>query len=603
MSYLPFALISYFLNSVSVLTDKFLLSGLIKNPLVYVFYISLWSMLSLLVLPFTYVPSLWAFILASSSTLLWTFGAYVMFTALKQGIASRVIPVIGTLIPVFLTIHAILTGTINSNQLFAVFLLVFGLIFLIWDNLKGKFEAGEFLLELLAALLFAFSYLILKASYSEADFLTVFAWSRFILIPMGLILVLVPYSRRIIFIKDEGAFRPFSKTGAVFLGGQLAGGLADILLRFSISMATPALVNSLQGTQYVFLFLFSLALSKKFPQIYKENLSRLIIFFKLTGIILIGSGLFILSMSENSTNNPVIGATYSPRYAQELGLDDKKTYIKVLDDLKVQRVRLPLYWDEVEGQKDKFDFAEADYYISEAKQRGVKVVLVVGFKQPRWPECFEPGWVKQLSHADRDFQILNLVQEEVNYFKKYDNIIYWQIENEPMLNFGDCERVSDQTLSRLKAEIALVKSLDPRPILITDSGELSTWIRVRNLGNIFGTTLYRSVWNPIFGQLDYPFPPIFYSFKNWLAKTLTSTTSQIIISELQTEPWVPSQKQITKWEISEQLKAFPPQKIVQNTEYAKQTGFSEVYLWGVEWWFWMEKMGNGEYLKEAKKVF
>lgn len=603
MSYLPFALVSYFLNSVSVLVDKFLLSRAIKNPLVYVFYISLWSMLALLALPFTFIPSLDAFVLASSSTLLWTFGAYVMFTALKQGVASRVIPVIGTLIPVLLTIHAILTGTISSNQLFAVFLLVFGLVFLVLDSFKGKFKTSEFLLEFLAALLFAFSYLILKASYSEADFLTVFAWSRFVLIPLGLILLIVPYFRKIILVKDEGAFKPFSKVGAIFLGGQLAGGLADVLLRFSISLATPALINSLQGTQYVFLLMFSLGLSRKFPHIYKENLSRSIIFFKIIGIILIALGLFVLSMSENSTNNPKVGATYSPRYANELGLNTKETYLRVLDELKVKRVRLPVYWDEVEKQPGKYDFSESEYYLDEAQNRNVDVILVVGFKQPRWPECFEPVWAKQLSHSQRDDKILELVKTEVNHFKKYPNIVYWQVENEPLLNFGDCEKVSEQTLKRVQAEIKLVKSLDSRPIVITDSGELSNWTGVRALGDIFGTTLYRTVWNPYFGQLDYPFPPIFYGFKNWLAEVLTSSTSPVIISELQAEPWVPAQKQITKWEITEQLKAFPPKKIVQNTEYAKQTGFSEIYLWGIEWWFWMEKNGNPDYLKEAKAVF
>src|SRR3989338_2497021 len=98
MTHLPFTLLAYFFNSLSVVANKFLLNKAIPDPLIYIFYISLLSLLSLLALPFTLYPSPFVLILASISTLLWTLGAYLMFKALKLGQVSRVIPLIGTLI-------------------------------------------------------------------------------------------------------------------------------------------------------------------------------------------------------------------------------------------------------------------------------------------------------------------------------------------------------------------------------------------------------------------------------------------------------------------------------------------------------------------------
>ena len=88
---------------------------------------------------------------------------------------------------------------------------------------------------------------------------------------------------------------PLSKTGILFLFGQGLGGAQQLLLTFSISLASLALVNSLAGIQYVFLFIFTLFLSKKFPQIFGEKYSLIMLLSKITGIGLIGAGLYLLS--------------------------------------------------------------------------------------------------------------------------------------------------------------------------------------------------------------------------------------------------------------------------------------------------------------------
>ncbi len=297
MTHLPFTLLAYFFNASAVTIDKFMLSRHIPNPLVYIFYFSAFSALALILLPFTKIPTLVVFLLASLSSVLWTTGAYFMFKALQIGQVSRVIPIIGTLVPVFLLFQSIITGNITAQEILAVFILILGLVALTILDWKGSIKKSEVLYEILAALLFAVSYIILREAYLRAEFLTVLVWSRFIILPVSIIILLIPSLKKIVFESrgNQPAFNIISKSGLLFLIGQGAGGASELLLTYSISLANPALVNSLQGSQYIFLFIFSLLLAKKYPGVFTEKFTALKLIPKILGILLIGTGLFLLA--------------------------------------------------------------------------------------------------------------------------------------------------------------------------------------------------------------------------------------------------------------------------------------------------------------------
>lgn len=301
MSHLPFTLLAYFFNALSVLTSKFLLNRTIPNPLVYIFYISLFSLLAVLALPFTKIPSLEVFTLASLSTLLWTIGAYFMFKALKIGDVARVVPIIGTLIPLILLIFASETHEITNSQTWAIWLLITGMIFLTLPDWRLKLNIKEIVFEILSAIFFAVSYILLRQAYLKFDFFSVLIWSRLILLPAGIILLLVPTFRRQIFSASytlSSRRKPGSmKSGLIFLIGQISGAVSELLILFSISLANPALVNSLQGTQYVFLLFFGFVLSRKYPNIFQERYTPVILLSKAAGIALLGLGLYLLTFS------------------------------------------------------------------------------------------------------------------------------------------------------------------------------------------------------------------------------------------------------------------------------------------------------------------
>jgi hypothetical protein len=284
--------------------------------------------------------------------------------------------------------------------------------------------------------------------------------------------------------------------------------------------------------------------------------------------------------------------------------DPQEAYTKMLSKLQVKHIRLPLYWNEFEPQESQFDDQILEFYLDEAEKNQAKVIVALGYKSPRWPECYPPDWARSLSRDQLQEKILHMVHKTIVLYKDHPAVVAWQIENEPFLAFGDCPAQNPLTFEFVKKEVSLAKSLDNKPILVTDSGEISSWTQSMKLSDYFGTTMYRQVWNPYIGWFDYPLPAFFYNAKSFIIQKIIGVSGvKTIVSELQAEPWVPAHQSLTEWNIDEQFKTFPPQKLLNHFEFAKSTGFSEIYLWGVEWWLWMDKNGYSEYIDTAGEIF
>ncbi|MCP6720288.1 MAG: beta-galactosidase [Patescibacteria group bacterium] len=292
------------------------------------------------------------------------------------------------------------------------------------------------------------------------------------------------------------------------------------------------------------------------------------------------------------------GANFSYKHAENLGLDWRETYIALLDDLKVRRIKLITQWNLLEPNDGQFDFSDIDWQINEAEQRGVKVLLVAGMKTPRYPECHIPDWAAGLNKESRENRVLGLLETVVLRYKASSAIWAWQVENEPLFPFGKCP---PKDKNFLKEEVNLVKKLDPtRPVVITDSGEWSLWFDVAKIGDVVGTTLYRKVW---FDSLNiytpYPLPSVFYGRKAILIKKLFN--KEVINVELQAEPWGPML--LYDLPLEEQEKTMNPERFRNVIEFAKKTGLREFYFWGVEWWYWSKLQGNDVIWEEARSLF
>lgn len=76
-----------------------------------------------------------------------------------------------------------------------------------------------------------------------------------------------------------------------------------------------------------------------------------------------------------NSNQFQIGATYSRRYADSLGLDWRRAYREVIDELRIRHIRLPVYWDEIEPEPGSFNWKDLDWHLEEGEKADIKVLL------------------------------------------------------------------------------------------------------------------------------------------------------------------------------------------------------------------------------------
>ena len=295
----------------------------------------------------------------------------------------------------------------------------------------------------------------------------------------------------------------------------------------------------------------------------------------------------------------VWGVNFSQRHAKDLGLNWRESYLAILDDLKTKNLKLAVDWDLIEPGKDEYYLTDLEWQVKEAEKRQASLILVIGIKTSRWPECHIPDWAKGLAKEEQQKQILEILNRLVLRYKNAPNLLSWQVENEALFSFGECPWIDQEFLEK---EAVLVKQLDPNhPVIISDSGEGSLWFKAAKIGDIVGITTYKKVWMSQFNfYFDYPIPPVFYYRKAQLVKTLFG--KDVWSVELQSEPWCPVL--LYDCPMIEQKKTMNLEKFQSNIKFVKQTGLDHFYLWGAEWMYWMRaKQGDSSIWDEAKKLF
>lgn len=299
------------------------------------------------------------------------------------------------------------------------------------------------------------------------------------------------------------------------------------------------------------------------------------------------------------------GISFNQYHAVSLGLEWREVYTAMLDDLHPPILRIAAMWSEVEIAKDQFHFEHVDWMMDEAAKRGTKVLLVVGQKAPRWPECHIPLWVKEEANEKKREYLLRYVDRVVTRYRNHPALELWQVENEPFIpfKFGECEQFDKKAIYE---ELPLVKFLDPiHKIVVTDSGELSTWRKATRVGDIFGSTLYRVVRTPVIRSeygVKWTYDWVPAGFFRLKSRFWGRGYQEFFIIELQAEPWfVDSTPLDTPLDVQEDT--MNPERLKNHIEYSTRTGASRVYLWGVEWWYFMKvKHNDARYWEIVKEV-
>lgn len=605
MTWLIITLIASVVIGTASIFDKLLLKRQgFSDPWIYTFWAGILGFAVVLLAPFGVVVmpiETMALAFAAGGTFL--LATFFFLWALRDGEASEALPIIGGLTPIatYLFGFWVLRDTLGMADLIGFCLLVVsGVIFLGIERKRVRLEIAG--LAGASSISFGLSNVLKKIVFTRADFLSGLVWISIggalcVLVPL-----LFPHVRKKVF----SMARKSAVSSSVFYGANRAwAAVGTILISIAIAIGHPALVEAAQGFKYVVIFLGGWLLLK-------EEFFGRVLFWKIVATILIVCGLVWLGLVAYARSIPVDdarpitwGVTFSEKYSRDkLGLDWQANFNAIVDELHPKKMRLIAYWDEIEKTEGVFDFSTLDWQMNRALERGIRVIVVVGMREPRWPECHIPAWVSATDTGAREAALRTYIRATVARYRANPALAAWQVENEPFLKFGLCAARPRQALEQ---EIGMVKSLDSdHPIIVTDGGEFGLWNRAIKAGDIFGTTMYRRVYPPSVGRytgiIDYPLSPSFFRLRQKLARLLTGEyTKPFIVIELQAEPW--GRLEAPRISYQEQTTIFSPDYFRETIQYARDTGFDEYYLWGAEWWYWArEKRGDALYWDEAKKT-
>lgn len=300
-----------------------------------------------------------------------------------------------------------------------------------------------------------------------------------------------------------------------------------------------------------------------------------------------------------------VGYTFSQRQTAYLTLPWDEVFDAALD-LSPTFIRLGAYWDEIEPLEGVYEWSTLDDQLTRAEARGLRVILTVGMKAPRWPEYFLPTWLeRKLSfdaggevskNAELQRRTLAFVERVVRRYQNHHAITHWQVENEPLDPSGPHRwQIGADFLAQ---EVALVRQLDHRPVVVTMFVEvnpmlLTPWrqreIRAQaatllGLGDVLGLDLYPSrgfrthsgdwylswpawVWKPMLAGLQ---------------RQAQSMDRGAWIMEAQAEPWEPGKLVYTDAPASRSVRPGAAAAAIQQLQ---RMGFDTILLWGVEHWY------------------
>jgi len=328
-----------------------------------------------------------------------------------------------------------------------------------------------------------------------------------------------------------------------------------------------------------------------------------IAFYIVGALALLILGYFFAGWPTKSTDT-TYGITWSKTYADYLGIDPQAGLKAAVEDLGVKYFRIPVYWTEVEPKQGEFQFDWLKAQLDEIAAHGGKAILVVGAKQPRWPECWVPDWAKALPTDQEQAAQLAYDKKVFDTFASHPAVLAWQVENEPEFLFGTCGRQSKEFTRK---EISSVKQWEQdtqtagkrQPVYTTTSGEWSTWLEFAGATDGVGISTYRVVRLTSGMIFRYFFlPPWAYTRKALIAAVWAGP---IFVSEMQMEPWMthgltdPNDPQIAETMDMNRMKS--------NLAFASEMHMPSVYFWGAEWWYWMKVKGNHPEYWDTMKAF
>jgi uncharacterized membrane protein len=296
------AIIAEGLIGISLVWDKVLLKHPgTKNLFSYVFWLGALSIFGVILVPFGYKsPAVTLIGIAFLAGVLHLIGVFFYYAALKRGEASGTLAIMGGFSPVATAAIALalLTRQMTSAQLLGFALMSSGgFVMFLSEKLPLKKLLPPVLL---AAGLLGLVNVLEKVVYNQTNFVSGYVWFTIGTFAGALALLVPPSWRRQIF-EESGQDEPRNRFW--YFVNRFVSGVGSFLVFYAISLAHPALVDSISGVRYVVIFIGALLLTKFRPNWLKEGYQGWQLFTKTAATCLVVVGLVIVGLSGGNKGN------------------------------------------------------------------------------------------------------------------------------------------------------------------------------------------------------------------------------------------------------------------------------------------------------------
>lgn len=196
--------------------------------------------------------------------------------------------------PVFTLLFAylILGERLLPTQLAAFAFLVSGAVLISFKQERTGWHPKALTNAIFAAILFALSFVLTKYIFDTYNFVSGLIWTRVGFFAVALSFLIPKEVRTAIFKAPK---QTTSGNKYLYYGARVSGSIAGFLQNYAISLGSVTIVNAMQGTQYALLLVGTIVLSKYFPKILREEVTRTIVLQKLFAIAMISAGLILLT--------------------------------------------------------------------------------------------------------------------------------------------------------------------------------------------------------------------------------------------------------------------------------------------------------------------
>jgi len=283
-SWILIAALAYLLTGVAFVIDKYLLALPIPKPFTYAFWVAMLSTPVVFLIPFfdIYIPNPTYFAVSFLSGTAFFTGLIFLYKSIRESDVSVASTQVGVNTSIFTYIFSflILREVLPLHNTLALVLLISGMLLL---GRAGKSIVWH---AIAAGTLLAISFVLLKWTFNNGDFVNGLFWTRIGFIGSALLAIIPKKTRHE--VGDLSRKAPI-KSKVVFVINKIIAASAFVLLYYALLLGNVTVINALLGIQFLFVFLIALAIRKKFPTI-GENIERKVLITKSLGMVLVLAG-------------------------------------------------------------------------------------------------------------------------------------------------------------------------------------------------------------------------------------------------------------------------------------------------------------------------